>query len=233
MSNDASYDLRITHPRKDYLAKAKEYFSTAFESHKDDGFGFEIGPIRKVRLQTAYAMKMGIWGNEFEMPISTDEGMLGDLLAKFPELDLQGTFMDDYGHGYMEGCWAITDEYYPESDEENEELVFVRSGTLPLQTRKKSEKLIAKLSDELERTFRGCCWGAVSPRHGASNDWEISLDFSPMRPSTLPFPKPVSQRKLKQVVRTLRDHDVPSDTIVKSGSRELRVWPCRRKAKQK
>ena len=115
MSNDASYDLRITHPRKDYLAKAKEYFSTAFESHKDDGLDFEIGPIRKARLQKTYSMKMEISGNEFAILISTDEGVIGGLLAEFPELDLQGRFMDEYGWGYMEGCWAITDDYFPES----------------------------------------------------------------------------------------------------------------------
>lgn len=229
MSNDASYDLRITHPQKDYLAKAKEYFSTAFESHKGNVLNFEIGPIRKVRLQEKYSMKMGIWGNEFAITIATDEGVIGKLLAEFPELDVQGTFTDDYGWGYMEGCWAINEDYAPDSDEEDEELVFVRSGTLPRKTRQKPAKLLAKLSNELEQLFG--CWSQGTPK-ADSTGWEICLDFSPLRADTLPVPKPVSQRKLKQIVRTLRDHDVPADTIVKSGSRELRVWSRRRKAKQ-
>ena len=141
MSNDTDYQLEFSHDSFEYLGEVLRYLQTKKERSdkaKEAGKGSaelmaELGlqnPNEVVSWGfevTGVTVRVRSWVNEnvSNLPISGDDGELADLQRKFPELEITGTYQDEYTYGTVssseksiEGNREDYDE--PEEDETEE-----------------------------------------------------------------------------------------------------------------
>lgn len=138
MSNDTNYSLIIRHAKRKYLEHVVQYlerkkarWNVAQEQGKscDDimaelglscpsevvSWGFQFGSIERDPDSKGFMVTAESYANEsmWNLTISGEEGELHDLLDKFPELDIEGTYSDDYGAGSVcgyEKIWERSEE---------------------------------------------------------------------------------------------------------------------------
>ena len=115
MSNDTDYQLEFSHDSFEYLGEVLRYLQTKkerWDKAKEAGKGsaelmVELGlqnPNEVVSWGfevTGVTVRVRSWANEnvSNMPISGDDGELADLQAKFPDLEITGTYQDEYTYG--------------------------------------------------------------------------------------------------------------------------------------
>jgi hypothetical protein len=120
MSNDTDYNLTFSHSDPDYLRAVISYLETKksrWDAAKEEGksaadLAAELGfsDTREVTTWGFYFGKMqcsipvNTWANEnsSNRAISGDEGELASLLEKFPELNITGSYRDEYNYGCIE-----------------------------------------------------------------------------------------------------------------------------------
>ncbi len=143
MSNDVNYNLVFTAPKKALLLHVKSYLEdkksrwdrrgekTAADLLKETGlknvaevvsWGFEFGKIKKTG--DSFSVEVTSWANENcfgNIWISGPEGELHFLKEKFPELEIGGTFRDDYGRGSVCGSELGYESRSKEDDEDETE----------------------------------------------------------------------------------------------------------------
>jgi len=128
MSNDTDYSLVFSHPKKKYIQSVIKYLEekkTRWDKAENEGkkssdlikelglstpaevvsWGFNFGSISKNAGGGSYSVEATAWANEnaFNMHISGEGGELEDVLNKFPELEISGTYSDSYGSGSLSG----------------------------------------------------------------------------------------------------------------------------------
>lgn len=141
MSNDTTYQLEFRHESIDSMLEILNYLKTKkerWDKAVQEGKGAsdlmeELGLENRNEVAswgfdvTGVTVGLSAWANEnvFNVPISGDDGELADLQAKFPELEITGTYQDDYTYGSVygsdkraEGTRGDSDE--PEEDETEE-----------------------------------------------------------------------------------------------------------------
>lgn len=132
MSNDTHYSLIFRHANRKYLAQVVQYLETkkarwdeAQEKGKscDDimaelglsspaevvSWGFQFGSIEKDPDSKGFMVTAKSFANEnaSNMTIGGDGGELHELMGKYPELDIVGTYSDEYAAGSVSGCEKI------------------------------------------------------------------------------------------------------------------------------
>ena len=136
MSNDTDYQLEFSHDSYEYLGEVLRYLQTKkerWDNAKEAGKGSaellaELGlknPNEVVSWGfevTGVTVRVGSWANEncSNIPISGDRGELADLQEKFPELEITGSYKDEYTYGSVFGCDLCEEGSY-DDDDENEE----------------------------------------------------------------------------------------------------------------
>lgn len=142
MSNDSEFTLRFRHKKKRYLEQVREYAEQKksrwdeFKAESNNvrilmkrvgakkpnevvSWGFDFDRITK--NGTGYCLTATAWANEnsSNVHITGEEGELADLLSKFPELEIEGEFSDEYGWGSLsevEKDYEGEGEQYEEDD---------------------------------------------------------------------------------------------------------------------
>lgn len=129
MSNDTNYSLIFRHAKRKYLEQVVQYLETkkarwdeAQEQGKscDDimtelglsspaevvSWGFQFGSIENDPDSKGFMMTAESFANEnsSNLAIGGDGGELQELMGKFPELDIGGTYSDEYAAGSVVGC---------------------------------------------------------------------------------------------------------------------------------
>ena len=115
MSNDTSYELEFTHTDKKYLTEALDWLDK-----KEPSWGFDIVvKPRKLRGADNYYAKATTWANEnaSNMTIETE---IEELHKLYSEIEVDGTFEDEYGEGTFCGEKDY-DKYYDDEDEDCDE----------------------------------------------------------------------------------------------------------------
>ena len=121
MSNDTDYNLTFSHSDPDYLRAVISYLETKksrWDAAKEEGksaadLAAELGfsDTREVTTWGFYFGKMqcsipvNTWANEnsINRAISGYRGELASLLEKFPDLNITGSYRDEYNYGSIEG----------------------------------------------------------------------------------------------------------------------------------
>ena len=93
-------------------------------------WGFDFGPIESGRFLTrrlgfieGYGVTATAWANEnsSNVHISGEDGELASLLRTFPELDISGSYSDEYSTGSIRGHEKIQEQSREEADAEEAE----------------------------------------------------------------------------------------------------------------
>ena len=144
MSNDTTLNLEFRHKKKSYLEDVQKYleekkkrWSNLENSGKDMSvlmkkagvqspnqlvtWGFNFENITK--SEGEYVLSAETWANQnsFNTHVTGDEGELADLLSKFPELIIKGTYEDEYGRGIINQHEQVEEESKEENDEDNDD----------------------------------------------------------------------------------------------------------------
>ena len=144
MSNDTTLSLEFRHKKKSYLEDVRKYLEekkkrwSKFENSDKDmsvlmkkagvespnqlvtwGFNFE----NITKSEGEYVLSAETWANQnsFNTHVTGDEGELADLLSKFPELIIKGTYEDEYGRGIINQHEQVEEESKEENDEDNDD----------------------------------------------------------------------------------------------------------------
>lgn len=132
MSNDTNYSLIFRHAKRKYLEQVLEYLEakkTRWDKAKEHGikcadimakyglsspsevvsWGFQFGSIEKDPESKGFMVTAESFANEnsSNLPIGGEGGELQDLTEKFPELDIGGTYSDEYAAGSVSGYEKI------------------------------------------------------------------------------------------------------------------------------
>lgn len=141
MSNDPSFSLRFRHEKKRYLEELRQYAEQKkarwdkFNATGKDvkvlmklvgakkpnhvvSWGFEFGKL--VKYKGGYCLLAWAWANQnsWNMHITGDDGELADLVARFPELLIEGEYESEYGYC---GSLSVGSTMYTGDDIENED----------------------------------------------------------------------------------------------------------------
>jgi hypothetical protein len=148
MSNDTDFRLRFRHKKKRYLEQVREYAEdkkARWDEFKAEGkdvkvlmkrvgakkpnevvsWGFDFGEIEKDG--DGYCLPATAWANQnsSNLHVTGDDGELADILAHFPELEIEGEYSDEYGRGSVcqteEFEWSCDDDDEDDHDEEDED----------------------------------------------------------------------------------------------------------------
>ena len=111
-SNTAHYDLEFLHPNRASLVKLMKNS----EKNEEVNFSFQDSP-RKVRNENLYYVKAITSFEETGYTLLTDT--LKDLTNRIKFLEVGGSFIDNYGRGYVN---SFTDKEYTRyfKDKKNE-----------------------------------------------------------------------------------------------------------------
>ena len=110
MSNDTDYELEFTHHDKDYLKEAIDWLAKKEPSW---GFNVVVKPRKKQGASHYYATAT-TWANENASNM-TVEDEIDDLIDTYDEIEVDGTFEDEYGKGTF--CGEKDYDEYWEDDE--------------------------------------------------------------------------------------------------------------------
>jgi len=143
MSNDISYNLVFTAPKKSLILQVKSYLEdkksrwenrgdkTAADLLNETGlqnaaevvcWGFEFGKIQQ--NGDSFSVEVTSWANENSLGniwISGSEGELHFLLEKFPELEISGSFKGEFGRGSVYGSELDYESWNDDEDEDDED----------------------------------------------------------------------------------------------------------------
>jgi hypothetical protein len=143
MSNDISYNLVFTTPKKAQLLQVKSYLEdkksrwdnrgekTAADLLQETGlknaaevvcWGFEFGKIEQ--KGDSFSVEVTSWANENSLGniwISGSEGELHFLLEKFPELEISGSFEGEFGRGSVYGSELDYESWNDDEDEDSDD----------------------------------------------------------------------------------------------------------------
>jgi len=185
MSNDTDFTLRFRHKSKRYLEQVKRRCAEKkdhYDRHKATGenlkvlmrqvgakkrnevvtWGFEFEKIRKDG--DGYCLPATAWANQNvnNLHVTGEDGELADLLAHFPELEIEGEYVDEYGRGSV--CQA--DQEFEESLEDDViEAAFDSSFISDMRYDPETEELEVNFTSGRSFTYSGV------PR-------EIAIEFS-------------------------------------------------------
>ena len=136
MSNDTTYQLEFRHESIDSMLEILNYLKTKkerWDKAVQEGKGAsdlmeELGLENRNEVAswgfdvTGVTVGLSAWANEnvFNVPISGDEGELADLQQKFPELEITGSYKDEYTYGSVYGSDKRADGTRGDSDEPDE-----------------------------------------------------------------------------------------------------------------
>ena len=143
MSNDISYNLVFTAPKKSLILQVKSYLEdkksrwenrgdkTAADLLNETGlkntaevvcWGFEFGKIQQ--SGDSFSVEVTSWANENSLGniwISGSEGELHFLLEKFPELEISGSFKGEFGRGAVYGSELDYESWNDDEDEDSQD----------------------------------------------------------------------------------------------------------------
>ena len=110
MSNDTDYELEFIHYDKEYLTEALVWLAK-----KEPSWGYDIKlKPRKAKGANYYHAKATAWANENASNMTVEDEM-DDLADEFDEIEVGGTFEDEYGKGTF--CGTKEYDSYWEDDE--------------------------------------------------------------------------------------------------------------------
>ena len=201
MSNDTDYKLIFRHPKREYLEQVMNHLIEKKERYeqkkpekiplqqhlKDLGlnrpadfvsWGFAFGKITKAG--TFQTVEATTWANEnsSNVHIAGEDGELASLLNVYTELDISGSYRDEYSAGSVQGYEKIQEQSREEVDAEEAEwgsddyseatktlLNKTYHGPFDL---KEARHLIAQGAD-LNASMNGTCFGGML----ADPNWEL------------------------------------------------------------
>lgn len=112
MSNDTEFSLRFCHRSRAYLERVRAYAEE--KKARWDASEKKVGARRPNSVVSwgflfdaieadgdGFRLPASVFANQSfaNVPITGDDGELADLLARFPELVIEGEFRDEYGRG--------------------------------------------------------------------------------------------------------------------------------------
>jgi hypothetical protein len=126
MSNDVTYNLTFSHSSKDYLDEVVKYLKNKKDNYDQAVQAGESTENMIKRLGMESPADFVSWGFEFShiegnngyfyidvygwanenstnIPIGDEDGELASLMKKFPELDIEGNYRDDFTYGKIYG----------------------------------------------------------------------------------------------------------------------------------
>lgn len=120
MSNDTQYKLKFSHESFEYMGDVLKYLEEKFDRWEDAkkkgqkarDLLKEHG-LKKANEVVSWGFNvervtvcLSAWANEntTNLPISGENGELADLLQKFPELEIDGKYEDEYTYGSIDGA---------------------------------------------------------------------------------------------------------------------------------
>jgi hypothetical protein len=137
MSNNTDYQLEFSHDSYEYLGEVLRYLQTKkerWDKAKEAGKGTaellaELGLKNPNEVGswgfdvTRVTVRVRSWANENlrNIPISGDHGELADLQEKFPELEITGTYQDDYTYGSISRSYKCIEGDLEDDDELDED----------------------------------------------------------------------------------------------------------------
>jgi hypothetical protein len=201
MSNDTDYKLIFGHPKREYLEQVMNHLIEKKERYeqkksekiplqqhlKDLGlnspadfvsWGFSFGKITKAG--TFQTVEATTWANEnsSNVHITGEDGELASLLNVFTELDISGSYRDEYSAGSIQGYEKIQEQSREEVDAEEAEWgsddYSEATKTLLNKTYhgpfglKEARQLIEEGAD-LNASMNGTCFGGMLADPG----WEL------------------------------------------------------------
>ena len=144
MSNDTGFLLDFCHSEKSYLIDVKVYLEQKKKRWKEfENSNIPVSELM-VKLGVEYPNELVSWGFDFDeilksedgfvlsahtwanqnasnTHISGEDGELADLLRKFPELIIKGTYRDEYGSGRVTQYEQIEERTREEEDDDDDE----------------------------------------------------------------------------------------------------------------
>ena len=110
MSSNTDYELEIGHETKSYLESTISHLEL-----RDEAWVFDCSKIRKKRGKDFYSFKCYIWPNDNAYENSL-ESEFEDVLDEMDELQITGSFIDDYGAGRIsEKGSKVYESYHSET----------------------------------------------------------------------------------------------------------------------
>lgn len=161
MGIDTTFKLEFRHDKKSYLEGVQKYFRVKSKDPSFNKYGFE--EITKRDKRYLLLVECFVCTDPESTGVTGEGGELSNLLEKFPELEIEGTYEDDYGHGTVSGsdlnedsyvCTEDSDEDEDEDEEEDEDSSNDEDGNdsdepeeedqndKPLSSRQDSKKII-------------------------------------------------------------------------------------------
>jgi len=161
MGIDTTFKLEFRHDKKSYLEGVQKYFRVKSKDPSFNKYGFE--EITKRDKRYLLLVECFVCTDPESTGVTGEGGELANLLEKFPELEIEGTYEDDYGHGTVSGsdlnedsyvCTEDSDEDEDEDEEEDEDSSNDEDGNdsdepeeedqndKPLSSRQDSKKII-------------------------------------------------------------------------------------------
>jgi hypothetical protein len=114
MSNDTDYELEFSHGDKKYLTEAINWLNK-----KEPSWGFDIVvKPRKMTGMNYYYAKATTWANENASNM-TIEDEINELHKLYSEIEVGGTFEDEYGKGSFYGEKDY-EEYWNDEEDDDE-----------------------------------------------------------------------------------------------------------------
>jgi len=201
MSNDTDYKLIFGHPKRHYLEQVMNHLiekkqryeqkkseKISLQQHLQDlglnspadfvSWGFSFGKITKAG--TFQTVEATTWANEnsSNVHITGEDGELASLLKVFTELDISGSYRDEYSAGSIQGYEKIQEQSREEVDAEEAEWgsddYSEATKTLLNKTYhgpfglKEARQLIEEGAD-LNASMNGTCFGGMLADPG----WEL------------------------------------------------------------
>lgn len=199
MSNDTTVYATL---RSD--SKSQLFAATAYLRNKDRTWRLDIDDVRGT--ENDYSVRIHGWANEnsWNLAITGDMGEMGDLLRKFPEVEIDGWYQDEYGKGPLhegeKSCESGTEQ---------------RSLTIEVGSFRKAsmgwDEINNKdlFTDAFEKAYPLLeeCGSGTSTPHDEDCPPQIEYDMTELSPD--------SEEICSEVCKTLRDMGAPKDFKVK------------------
>jgi hypothetical protein len=179
----------------------------AYLANKDRTWRFDIDQVKKESLG-GYSARISGWANEnsFNYSITGEDGELGDLECKFPNIEIHGWYRDEYSHGSFQIEKSYENDN-SESESEDSYYVAIETGSLR-DVKSDLGDALWLFATGLARRCKILELGSTSIPDEKSSSPECSFSLAE---KTNLSPNEI----LEQVLESMRWLKVPADFVIK------------------
>jgi len=203
MSNDTDVYVTLSSENETDLLAVVAYLR-----NKDRTWGLDIDDVR-AKEDLGYSVRLYGWANENSLGnyhITGDEGEMGDLSRKFPEIEINGWYKDAYSYGSLYGGVKSYESSYGEDGEG-------KSISIEVGSFRKIKIDLSSAMSLFSSTFNRIGHLAWLEEEGSSTPYDE--DFPPCIEFSIETDCHLSDAEIcEQICVALRSIDAPQDLVV-------------------